>query len=181
MNELSRTHSRFSSIVVAEAMGVCETMRPRVVAPRADRPGGGGRRGQDDCLPGRPDVATGGLDAVAQNLAHVVADGEVRIVWISGVPHPPGLVDAARGVYGTVYVGRMRRTNIYLTDTEHAALDARAIAEGSTRSEILRVIVDRQLNLGEDADVDAALGLVAAELAERARAISSDDIDLHIA
>ncbi len=83
-------------------------------------------------------------------------------------------------MYGTVYVGWMRRTNIYLTDVEQAALDARAIAEGSTRSEILRVIVDHQLNLGEDTDVDAALGQVAAELAEQARAISRDDIDLHI-
>ncbi len=84
-------------------------------------------------------------------------------------------------MYETVYVERMRRTNIYLTDVEQAALDARARAEGSTRSEILRVIVDHQLNLGEDTDVDAALGQVAAELAEHARATSSDDVDQHIA
>jgi len=35
--------------------------------------------------------------------------------------------------------------NIYLTVTEQAALDARAVAEGSTRSELVRVIVDREL------------------------------------
>jgi hypothetical protein len=40
--------------------------------------------------------------------------------------------------------------NIYLTVTEQAALDARAVAEGSTRSELVRVIVDRELNLGPD-------------------------------
>jgi hypothetical protein len=74
----------------------------------------------------------------------------------------------------------MRRTNIYLTDTEQAALDARAIAEGSTRSEILRVIVDRELNLTEDADLDAVLNDTAAELAERSRALSCDDVDLQI-
>jgi hypothetical protein len=85
-------------------------------------------------------------------------------------------------VYVAVYVGRMRRTNIYLTDTEQVALDARAAAEGSTRSELVRIIVDRELNLGPDdqTDVDTALGAAAAELAERARALSRDDIDLHI-
>jgi len=105
----------------------------------------------------------------------------------SSVPVDPSSASSSptsalhEAVYRAVYVEWMRRTNIYLTDTEQAALDARAIAEGSTRSEILRVIVDRQLNLGEDTDVDAALGQVAAELAERARTISSDDVDLHIA
>lgn len=76
----------------------------------------------------------------------------------------------------------MRRTNIYLTDTEQLALDARAAAEGSSRSEIVRSIVDRELNLspGEETDVDTALCDAAAELAERSRALSHDDVDLHI-
>jgi hypothetical protein len=73
----------------------------------------------------------------------------------------------------------MRRTNIYLSETEQAALDARAVAEGSTRSDVVRAIVDRELNLtGEDADLDAALADCAAEIAERARRIARADPDL---
>ncbi len=77
----------------------------------------------------------------------------------------------------------MRRTNIYLSDIEQAARDARAAAEGSTRSEIVRAIVDRELNLapGEATEVDAALAETAAELAARARLLSTDDADLSIA
>ncbi len=76
----------------------------------------------------------------------------------------------------------MRRTNIYLSEVEQAALDARAAAEGSTRSEIVRAIVDRELNLapGEATAVDAALADTAAELAARARVLSADDPDLSI-
>ncbi len=80
-----------------------------------------------------------------------------------------------------VYVSSVRRTNIYLTEAEQAGLDARAAAEGSTRSEVVRAIVDRELHLdaaGAD-DLDAALGEAAAEIAERARALSVDDPDLH--
>jgi len=86
-------------------------------------------------------------------------------------------------VYVAVYVARMRRTNIYLTDAEQAALDARAAIEGSTRSEVVRAIVDQELNLRHDeqSDVDLALVEVAAELAERSRVLSRDDVDLHIA
>jgi len=74
----------------------------------------------------------------------------------------------------------VRRTNIYLTQVEQAALDARAAAEGSTRSEVLRAIVDRELNLDTEAsgDVDAALAELAGELAERSRQLSADDPDL---
>ncbi len=85
-------------------------------------------------------------------------------------------------VYAAVYADAMRRTNIYLTEVEQAALDARATAEGSTRSEIVRAIVDRELNLapGEATEVDAALADAATELAGRARALSADDADLSI-
>lgn len=79
-----------------------------------------------------------------------------------------------------VYVGRVRRTNIYLSEVEQAALDARAMAEGSTRSDVVRAIVDHELNLGEDAAVDAALAEVAGELARRARALSRRDPDLRV-
>ncbi len=76
----------------------------------------------------------------------------------------------------------MRRTNIYLSEAEQAALDTRAAAEGSTRSEIVRAIVDRELNLGreEAPEVDAALAESAGELAAQARALSADDPDLSI-
>ena len=74
----------------------------------------------------------------------------------------------------------MRRTNIYLTEAEQAALDARAAAEGSTRSEVLRVLVDRELNLDAEAseEIDAALAEVAGEMAERGRKLSAGDPDL---
>ena len=72
----------------------------------------------------------------------------------------------------------MRRTNIYLSETEQAALDARAIVEGSTRSDVLRALVDRELNLAEDAEVDAALLGAARDIADRARRLSRVDPDL---
>ena len=74
----------------------------------------------------------------------------------------------------------VRRTNIYLTLAEQAALDARAAAEGSTRSEVLRALVDRELNLETESseEVDAALAELADELAERSRQLSADDPDL---
>jgi hypothetical protein len=77
-------------------------------------------------------------------------------------------------------LGSVRRTNIYLTLAEQEALDARAAVEGSTRSEVLRSIVDRELNLDTEASgpVDAALAELAGELAERSRQLSADDADL---
>jgi hypothetical protein len=74
------------------------------------------------------------------------------------------------------------RTNIHLTDAEQAALDARAPAEASTRNELVRMIVDRELNLSpdEETDVDSALGAATVELAERSRTRSRDDVDLQI-
>ena len=83
-------------------------------------------------------------------------------------------------VYAAVYAPVVRRTNIYLTLAEQAALDARAAAEGSTRSEVLRALVDRELNLETESsgEVDAALVELAGELAERSRQLSADDPDL---
>jgi hypothetical protein len=83
-------------------------------------------------------------------------------------------------VYVVVYAAGVRRTNIYLSETEQTALDARAAAEGATRSDIVRAIVDRELNLREDVEVDAALAELSAELAERARTLSRRDPDLRI-
>jgi len=81
-------------------------------------------------------------------------------------------------VYAAVYVGEVRRTNIYLSEAEQAGLDARAAAEGSTRSDVVRALVDRELNLSDDAGLDALFAEYAGELAEQARASSRDDPDL---
>jgi hypothetical protein len=81
-------------------------------------------------------------------------------------------------VYVAVYAQAMRRTNIYLSEAEQAALDARAVAEGSSRSDIVRAIVDRELNLTTDHALDDALADAAPELAHRARRLSRDDSDL---
>ncbi len=78
-----------------------------------------------------------------------------------------------------MYARVVRRTNIYLSAVEQAALDAKAAAEGSTRSEVLRALVDRELNLDDGgSEVDSALVELASELAERSRQLSADDADL---
>jgi hypothetical protein len=74
----------------------------------------------------------------------------------------------------------MRRTNIYLSEAEQAALDARAAAEGSSRSDVVRAIVDRELNLTTDHALDEALADAAPELAQRARKLGRDDPDLRL-
>lgn len=91
------------------------------------------------------------------------------------------MAGSSRGlVYVVVYDQAMRRTNIYLSATEQAALDARAAVEGTSRSEVLRALVDRELNLDKEVsvEVDAALAELAGELAERGRKLSADDPDL---
>jgi hypothetical protein len=81
-------------------------------------------------------------------------------------------------VYVTAYGVLVRRTNIYLSDHEQAALDARALVEGSTRSDVLRAIVDRDLNLDENPELDTALADAAVDIAVRARKQSRQDADL---
>ncbi len=82
-------------------------------------------------------------------------------------------------MYVAVYARVVRRTNIYLSAVEQAALDAKAAAEGPTRSEVLRALVDRELNLDDGgSEVDSALVELASELAERSRQLSADDADL---
>lgn len=83
-------------------------------------------------------------------------------------------------VYVVVYTSSVRRTNIYLSAVEQAALDAKAAAEGSTRSEVLRALVDRELHLDDTGseEVDAVLVELASELAEASRRLSADDADL---
>jgi hypothetical protein len=99
---------------------------------------------------------------------------------VSVRPDPQLTVVVSRAVYVVVYALTVRRTNIYLSAVEQAALDAKAAAEGSTRSEVLRALVDRELNLDDEGsdEVDAALVALASELAERSRQLSVTDADL---
>jgi hypothetical protein len=80
-------------------------------------------------------------------------------------------------------LGGVRRTNIYLTEAEQRALDARAAVEGCSRSDLVRALIDREMHLGsgeETDEVDAHLAAVAGELADIARRTSSTDPDLRI-
>ena len=60
----------------------------------------------------------------------------------------------------------MNRTNIYLTDEQRRRLDARARAEGVSRAELIRSMLDRALDEGGsdllDADLVAIEGSFAA-------------------
>lgn len=83
-------------------------------------------------------------------------------------------------VHGEAYARGVRRTTIYLSEAEQAAIGALAAAEGRSRSDVLRSALDRELNLDEDAALDAALADVAGELAEEARRLAVTDPDLRI-
>lgn len=50
----------------------------------------------------------------------------------------------------------MHRTNIYLEDRQREALDRLASAEGVTRAEVIRRLLDRALEGGDDAASDLA-------------------------
>ena len=79
-----------------------------------------------------------------------------------------------------VYNCRMRRNNISLPEAEQIALDAKAAAEGSTRSDAPRSLVDREMNLdgGDDDALDALLAEFAGDIAKRARTLTRRDPDL---
>lgn len=76
----------------------------------------------------------------------------------------------------------MQRTNIYLTDAQQRALAARARMAGSTRSAVLREILDAAL--AEPAPADDELHGAFAALADRYQDIAAglfdDDADLRI-
>lgn len=78
----------------------------------------------------------------------------------------------------------MHRTNVYLTTEEERALDARARAEGATRSKVLRNIIDAALGLGDSEnrdEVDALLVQRAGLIAGEARRLAARDPDLRSA
>ena len=83
-------------------------------------------------------------------------------------------------VYTPGYTHEVHRTNIYLSEAQQTALDARAVALGVSRSEVLRQILDRELNTSASRELDAFFLEAAAQVAERARLLSAGDPDLDI-
>jgi Ribbon-helix-helix protein, copG family len=77
----------------------------------------------------------------------------------------------------------MHRTNIYLTEAQERALDARARATGTTRSGALRAVLDEALATGlspGDDEVAKALAGLGERFDVVAAALFADDPDLRI-
>lgn len=69
----------------------------------------------------------------------------------------------------------MHRTNIYLTDEQERALDERARRAGTTRSAVVREIIDRDLEAPRPIDPEIAAGFH--ELFERYDELVGDMFD----
>ena len=80
-----------------------------------------------------------------------------------------------------MYIRAVRRTNIYLSEEQQRALDARAAASGTSRSDVLRQILDRELNTPASSELDSFFLEVAGLVANRARQLTDGDPDLDIA
>ena len=65
---------------------------------------------------------------------------------------------AAGAVWCTLWC--MNRTNIYLTDEQRQRLDARARAEGVSRAELIRAMLDRALDIGGSELLDSDLAAI---------------------
>lgn len=76
----------------------------------------------------------------------------------------------------------MRRTNIYLTEEQQRALDARARTSGTSRSAVLRSVVDDALATGpaDHDDLDAVFGELADHYGAATAALFDADDDLRI-
>jgi hypothetical protein len=72
----------------------------------------------------------------------------------------------------------MRRTNIYLSDEQRAALAARAAAEDTSAAELVRRLIDRAL-LGSSDDLDDLTADLAAVDASFG-ALRDDELDVDI-
>ena len=102
--------------------------------------------------------------------------------------------DVARSVLGGSAAGRptrlprctvrcMHRTNIYLTEAQERALDVEARVSGTTRSAVLREILDAALikdRATSDAALEAAFGEVADSYEKATAGLFDDDDDLRI-
>ncbi|MGH3754176.1 MAG: ribbon-helix-helix protein, CopG family [Pseudonocardiaceae bacterium] len=69
----------------------------------------------------------------------------------------------------------MRRTNIYLSDEQRAALAARAAAEGTSAAELVRRLIDQALR-GSSDDLTADLAAVDASFG----VLRDDELDVDI-
>ena len=76
----------------------------------------------------------------------------------------------------------MQRTNIYLTEAQQRALAARARMEGTTRSAVVREILDASLASTAPADekLHAAFGALAERYDDLVAGLFDDDPDLRI-
>jgi hypothetical protein len=54
----------------------------------------------------------------------------------------------------------MKRTNIYLGETQSQALDLQAHAQGISRAELIRQLIDRGIGTAGAADLDADLAAI---------------------
>ena len=54
----------------------------------------------------------------------------------------------------------MKRTNIYLDEGQSAALERVAHAQGISRAELIRQLIDRSIGTSEAADLDADLAAI---------------------
>jgi metal-responsive CopG/Arc/MetJ family transcriptional regulator len=71
----------------------------------------------------------------------------------------------------------MNRTNIYLTDEQRRRLDARARAEGVSRAELIRSMLDRALDEGGSELLDADLAAIDGSFAALTDELSIDRHD----
>ncbi len=69
----------------------------------------------------------------------------------------------------------MRRTNIYLTDEQRAALAARAAAEGTSAAELVRRLIDQAL-LGASDDLTDDLAAIDVSFG----ALRGDELDIDV-
>ncbi|MBV9659575.1 MAG: ribbon-helix-helix protein, CopG family [Acidimicrobiales bacterium] len=76
----------------------------------------------------------------------------------------------------------MHRTNLYLTDEQERALDARARAEGVSRSALVRSIIDRELAMTPaiDVEMEKLFGELADVYHESTNGMFDADADLRI-
>jgi hypothetical protein len=54
----------------------------------------------------------------------------------------------------------MKRTNIYLGEEQSAALDVIAHAQGVSRAEVIRVLLDRELHTASPSDLETDLNAI---------------------
>ncbi|MDQ2827097.1 MAG: hypothetical protein M3Y04_09085, partial [Actinomycetota bacterium] len=73
----------------------------------------------------------------------------------------------------------MHRTNIYLSDDQDRVFRARACAEGTTKSEEIRKVLDRDIKVIED-DVVAGFAELVDRYDELVEGLFDDDPDLRL-